>query len=371
MQVRASATPTAAEVQALRKSCRRFLHGSGHRSAADHLQTIPIDTEIDNYGSGGVVEELEREIATLLGKPAAVFMPSGVMAQQIALRIHADRRGRRGVVFHPMCHIDTKELGGYQRLHHLEGHRVGEPHRLIALSDLTTHRWYGERIAEPPAVLVLELPQRDIGGQLPAWEELIAQLEWARARGAAVHMDGARLWGCGSFYGLTLDQIAEPFDTVYVSFYKQLAGLAGSALAGADDVVAEAREWRRRQGGTLRSLWPNAASGLAGLRSRLPQIGAYQEQALAIADSLRDLDGVDVVPDPPHTPMFHLLLHRDADSLSRIALRLARGGHVDLSSTGGHRRAREFHRWEIEVGDATMGWAPSEVRDLLERLLTE
>ncbi len=129
------------------------------------------------------------------------------------------------------------------------------------------------------AVLLLELPQRDIGGQLPAWEELVAQVEWARERGAAVHLDGARLWGCESFYGRSLAEISEPFDTVYTSFYKQLGGLAGAVLAGSEDVIAESKEWRRRRhGGMLYGLWPNAASGLVGLRTRLPRMAAYRSR---------------------------------------------------------------------------------------------
>jgi threonine aldolase len=360
-----------AEVRELMRSCSRFLNAGGYLCAADYLREIPNDAEPDFYGAGGVVEELEREVAVILGKQAAAFMPTGVMAQQIALRIHADRRGRRGVVFHPQCHIDTKELRAYERLHGLEGHPVGEPNRLLALSDLSAHRWFGEPSGELPAVLVLELPQRDIGGQLPPWEELVAQVEWARSRGAAVHLDGARLWGCGSFYDRPFDRIAELFDTVYVSFYKELAGLAGAALAGEDDVFAEAREWRRRHGGTLAGLWPNAASGLAGLRGRLPEIAACQEHALAIAAALRDLDGVDVLPDPPHTPMFHVLFHRDADGLSKAAVRLARVEGIWTFHRAAGTDVPGVQRWEVAVGRATLEWQPSEFRSVVERLLTD
>ena len=360
-----------ADVEALRRSCTRFLHWHGYRSAADYLAEIPTDTETDVYGQGGVVAELEREVASILGKPAAAFLLSGVMAQQIALRIHADRCGRRTVLFHPLCHVDQKELRAYERLHALQGRPVGEPHRLLTLADLQADRWTQERAAEPPAALLLELPQRDIGGQLPAWEDLVAQVEWARGRGAAVHMDGARLWGCESFYGRSLAEISELFDTVYVSFYKQLGGLAGAALAGAEDVVGEVKEWRRRHGGLLYGLWPNAASGLAGLRTRFPRMAAYQEQALAVADAIHDLPGVDVVPNPPHTPVMHLLFHRDGAALRAAALKLAR---EDRIWTFYHPAATDVPgvcRLELEVGDATLQWTPAEFRRVVERLLTD
>ena len=90
-----------AELEALRQSCTRFLGGHGNRSTAEQLAAIPAETVEDHYGEGGVVADLEHEVAELLGKPAAVFMPSGTMTQQIALRVHADRRNRRTVLCPP------------------------------------------------------------------------------------------------------------------------------------------------------------------------------------------------------------------------------------------------------------------------------
>ena len=87
------------------------------------------------YGDGGAVAALEREVGELLGKPAAAFMPSGTMAQQIALRIHADRRGRRVIAFHPTCHLEIHEDKAYQRLHGLVGRTVGDARSLMTLGD--------------------------------------------------------------------------------------------------------------------------------------------------------------------------------------------------------------------------------------------
>jgi threonine aldolase len=176
-----------AETAALRDRCSRFVHGHGRATAASMLATIPAGTVLDTYGQGGVVADLETEICRLLGKPAAAFLPSGVMAQQAALRVHADARQRRTVVFHPMCHLEQHEEQAYQRLHGLTGRPAGGRDRLITLEDLTS-------IAEPPAVLLLELPQRDLGGQQPEWDDLVAQVGWAHERGAAAHLDGARRW---------------------------------------------------------------------------------------------------------------------------------------------------------------------------------
>ena len=116
----------APEQAALRDQCTVFLTGHGPVRPADLLASIPADTVPDRYGDGGVVAELEAEIAGLLGKPAAVYLPSGTMAQQSVLRVHADRRQRRAVVYHPLCHLDRHEDRAFQRLHGLIGRPAGD-----------------------------------------------------------------------------------------------------------------------------------------------------------------------------------------------------------------------------------------------------
>src|SRR5690349_9066902 len=126
---------TPEEMLSLRRACTRFLVWHGWRPPADYLAEIPTDAAADVYGEGGVVEELEREVASILGKPSAAFLPSGTMAQQIALRVLADRRSRRTILFHPTCHLDHFEGRGYERLHGLHGRPVGAPTSLLTLDD--------------------------------------------------------------------------------------------------------------------------------------------------------------------------------------------------------------------------------------------
>jgi threonine aldolase len=354
---------SAAEETALRDQCTRFLTGHGPVRAADLLASIPADTEVDRYGDGGVVTELETEVAGLLGKPAAVFLPSGTMAQQSVLRVHADLRQRWTVVFHPMCHLDTHEGEGYQRLHGLTGRTAGDRDRLIAVDDLTP-------IAELPAALLLELPQRDLGGQQPDWDDLQAQVGWAKSHGAAVHMDGARLWESAAGYGKSLEEIAALFDTVYVSFYKGIGALPGCCVAGQPDIIAEVREWRQRMGGRLFGLWPNAASALTCLRRRLPLMPGYLAHAREIAAALGDLAGVRVVPDPPQVPMMHLLLDTTQDRYAAAVRRLATGQSIWAPPKVAPTVHPGTQRLELSVGDATMALTPGEVRDVIATLLS-
>jgi threonine aldolase len=362
----ASDTLSEEERQALRRGCERWLQGHGPRPVREvlaELETLPEDDlEADVYGDRGSVAALEAEVRDLLGKPAAAFMPSGTMAQQIALRVHADRTGRRVVAFHPTCHLELHEDKAYQRLHRLVGRPVGDVHELLTLGDL-------EGVREPLAALVIELPQREIGGRLPTWDDLVAQVGHARDRGAAVHLDGARLWESQPYYGRPLSEIAALFDTVYVSFYKGLGGPAGSMLLGGEDVIAEARLWRKRHGGTLFGMWPYAAGGLAGLRLRLPRMASYVARAQVIGQALSAIDGVEVAPDPPQTNMMHLHLRTTEAAVSAGIRRLATEQRVWAFSGSGATETPGFRAMELTVGDATLGFTPVEVANIVRELL--
>ena len=354
------------ESRRLRAGCERALGAHGLRTPSDVLAELasikPDELGEDWYGDGGVVPILEDEVRELLGKEAAVFVPSGTMAQQVALRIHADRTGRHVVAFHPTSHLELHEDKAYQRLHGLVGRTVGNARELITLADL-------EGIDEPLAALLIELPQREIGGRLPVWEDLVAQVEHARSRGAAVHLDGARLWESGPFYGRPLAEIAGLFDSVYVSFYKGLGGLSGSVLLGDATLIQEARAWRHRHGGTLFRLWPYAASGLAGLRLRLGRMPAYAAHARAIAAELSAIEGIEVVPDPPQTPMMHVHLRTTAVAAVAGIRRLATEERIWTWGGTTPTDMPAIRRVELTVGDATLGFSPPEVAHIVQALL--
>jgi hypothetical protein len=224
------------------------------------------DVEADRYGEGGVVTELEGEVAALLGKPAAVLMPSGTMAQQIALRIHAERTGRRTVLWHPACHLALWEDQAVERLHGLHPRPVGDARQLITLSDL-------EEVAEYAAALLLELPQREIGGRLPEWDDLVAQTELARSHGTATHLDGARLLESLPFYGRPAAEVAACSTASTCRSTRAWAASAAACSPGTSS-------WSRRHasggtgtaapcsscGPTRRPGWPGCGCGPRGCR---------------------------------------------------------------------------------------------------------
>jgi len=292
------------------------------------------DEDADRYGEGSLINGFEHEVATLLGKEAALFLPSGTMAQQIALRIWAERSHTSTVAFHPTCHLEIHEQKGYALLHHLQGRLVGEPTRLLTLDDLRA-------VPELLAALLLELPQREIGGELPAWSDLEAQVNWAHERETKVHMDGARLWESGPFYRRPYAEIAALFDSVYVSFYKGIGAIAGAALVGSSDFIAEARLWQRRHGGNLVQLYPLVLSARSNLRRRRDSFEAYHDRALSVAHLLTSIPGISVKPDPPHTNMMHVYLQASPESVLEASVEIARDRAHDRGLHPRRRTAAE------------------------------
>ncbi len=349
----------------IRARCSRSISYHRRRGPKETLATLAaaIDESFapDFYGAGPPIEEFEKEIAARLGKEAAVFMPSGTMAQPIALRLWAERRGRREVALHPTSHLELHEHKGYELLHGLHGVPVGSPHSLFTLDDL-------KKLARPLGALLIELPQREIGGRLPSWEALNEIIAWAQEESVYLHLDGARLWECQPFYGRSVAQIAAPFDSVYVSFYKTLGAIAGAALAGPADFIAEARIWQRRQGGNLVSLFPYLLAARQGMETHLPRVPDYVARARELAAALRELPRVTVVPDPPHINLMHLHIQGDAEALARAALAVAQERGVWLFEKLQPTALPDRHKLELVTGDASLELTGAEVAELFGRL---
>lgn len=275
------------------------------------FEAVDGQLESDMYGNGQAIEDFQRKMAQVLGKEAAVFFPSGTMAQQIALRIWTDREGNRTVAYHPLSHLEIHEENGLKELHHIEPILLGRKEGLITLADI-------EQLDVPIACLLLELPQREIGGQLPSFEELQEMTDFCRVRGIKVHLDGARLWECLPYYGKTAAEIGSLFDSVYVSFYKGLGGIAGAILAGEQSFIDESKIWKRRHGGDLISLYPYVLSSDYYYEQRIEKMAQYHETAKQLAEQFNNCAGVETVPTVPVTNMFHVHFSREKEAISEI-----------------------------------------------------
>jgi threonine aldolase len=204
---------------------------------------------------------------------------------------------------------------------------------------------------------------------LPAWDALVAQTDWAHQRGIPTHLDGARLWECQPFYGRAYAEIAALFDTVYVSFYKTLGGIAGAILAGAVDVIAEARVWQHRHGGTLVQLFPYVLAAQHGLATRLERIAVYCQKAAEVAATLQAIPAIVVVPAPPVTNMMHVFIRAEQARLEAATVEIARERRVRLLRTFVPAEVPGYHKAELVVGDATLDLANEEIADLFQLLV--
>jgi threonine aldolase len=341
-----------------------FLHAPIRRAPRLMLERMLelVDDDTPPDGPDGPVAVLERRLAGLLGKDSALFFPSGTMAQQVALRLHADRRGRRAFAAHPQSHLEVWEEQGYNAVHGLWLRRTGDPHELLTVRDLAA-------IGEPLAAAVWELPQRDLGGLLPEWDDLREQIALVRTTGAAAHLDGARIWEAQTYYRRPLDEIAALFDTVYVSLYKSLQGVRGAVLASDATTIDAARVWRQRLGGGIRDAWPLALAALTGLDTLAERMPAYREHAIAIAAAINADGAARAHPDPPQTPLFHVHLpapkraveQAGADILAEHGNQL--WGRVRTNPDPGRSS------FEISVGDNAMDFTPEEVVTLIHEVL--
>ncbi|MDW6061651.1 beta-eliminating lyase-related protein [Streptomyces sp. FXJ1.4098] len=329
------------------------------RLTADAAGSYDLDDWVDFYGDG-VVEELERRVAELLGMEAAAFFPTGTMAQQIALRCWAGRTGNPAVAVHPLSHLEVHERDAYLTVSGLRAvHPTSEP-RLPTADEV-------RELDEPFGTLALELPLRDAGFALPTWDELTAVVEAAREREAVVHFDGARLWECTAHFGRELSEIAALADSVYVSFYKSLDGISGAALAGPEALVAEAKAWRHRYGGQVFQQWPAALAALAGLDRELPRLPSYVAHAQVVARALdeaftaAEVAWFRVHPHQPHTHRFQVWLPYPAADLDEAGLRLAEETRTTLFGRWWESGPPGLAMTEVTVASSALEWTADDV----------
>lgn len=337
------------------------LSGHGKRTVGVLQQAfaeVDPNQASDHYGTGEVIARFEQKLAQELGMEDAIFFPSGTMAQQIALRIWADETGNRSVAYHPLCHLEIHEQDGLKELHHLEPILLGDDKRLMTLDEV--------KALPDVACLLIELPQRELGGYLPPFTELETISQYCRERGIRLHLDGARLLEMLPYYEKTAEEICALFDSVYVSFYKGIGGIAGAILAGPKLFCAEARVWKRRYGGDLIGLYPYIISADYYYELRKDKMGTYYEQAKALAHRFNALDGVWTTPDVPVTNMFHLHLEGDVEE---VAARIQSVQDATGIGITGYLVLHDgYCSTEISVGDAFEAIDAPQLNRLFEQL---
>ena len=249
----------------------------------------------DVYGEDPTVRALEAATAEVLGKEAALFVPTGSMGNQISLRVH----GRSGteVIVEAKCHIFHYEMGAMAALSGLLPRPVaGDGGHLTRALVEPWVRPESVYYLPRTSVLALENTHNFAGGAVLRDENVAELLSLAREKGMAAHLDGARLWNAACARGVPEAKLAEGFDSVMVCFSKGLRAPVGSAVAGTKAFVGEARRVRKLFGGGMRQAGVVAAAALVGLTHERSRLNVDHRRAKRLAKELAEIPGVRLDP---------------------------------------------------------------------------
>lgn len=293
----------------------------------------------DLYGEDPTVQALQEQVAALLGKEAALFVPSGTMANQLALRLHT--RPGDDVLVSEGAHIKWYEAGAAAALAGLQLVTVGqaEPSGLLEAADLRAvyQPRRSDHASPPMTLLCLENTHNRGGGRVWPQAQLAAVCAEARALGMKLHLDGARLWNAAVFLQVPPRDLAAPFDTVSVCLSKGLGAPAGSLICGGRAEIDLARRYRRMYGGSMRQAGILAAAGVYALTRHYDRLQVDHDNALLIANHLRGVRSVRVVQ-PVETNILLFDLLEGAPDAAAVVRSLAQRGV--LASAFGPRRVR-------------------------------
>lgn len=250
----------------------------------------------DVYGEDPTVNRLEELAARMLGKEAAIFVPSGSMGNLIAVKLHT--RPGSEIVVEARSHIFDYEMASAAAI-------AGVTCRTVRGTDGLLD-WAGVRAAihhgtpyyvAPTSLVALENSHNMAGGavlSLAAAEEIC---DGAHALGIPVHLDGARIFNAAIALGVSVEEVARPFDSVMFCLSKGLGAPVGSILAGSRDFITEARNWRKRLGGGMRQVGVLAAAGIVALEQSPRLLVEDHAKARRLAEGLSELPGVEIDPE--------------------------------------------------------------------------
>ncbi len=262
----------------------------------DEMRRAMLSAELgdDVIDIDPTVQRLQHVIAERVGQEAAIFMPSGTMTNQVALRLHCQPGDE--FLCEQRCHIFNFEQGAFAQLSGLVARTVSTESSILKLSDV-------ESLIRPPSehmtrtrLLCLENTHNLGGGRIHPLESVQELCQWAKSQGLASHLDGARLFNAVVATGIEADQWGSPFDTVSVCFSKGLGAPVGSALCGPRDLIEKARFHRKLFGGAMRQSGILAAAALYALEHQVDRLAVDHEVAQILAEGIRGCEALRLDP---------------------------------------------------------------------------
>jgi threonine aldolase len=313
--------------------------GQAH-SPADYAQALAETlaeggVEADYYSLGGVVEALERRMAEVLGKERAVFLPTGTLANHLAVRIQA--RGRPRVIVQEESHIynDSGDCSTVLSDLNLIPLARGTGTFTVEGVQEVLDRASGGRVRTDVGGIVVESPIRRRLGEMFDHAEMVRVCRFARERGIATHLDGARLFMATGYMGVPPREIAAHFDTVYVSMWKYFNAPSGAILAGPAALLDDLFHERRMFGGALPQAWPFAAVALRYIDGFEERFAAGIAASEEIIPALDGMHGARVERVPNGSNVFKL--HLDGTDPEIARRRLAERDVIVPGPAGGFR----------------------------------
>lgn len=278
----------------------------------------------DQYGEDPTVNALQQRVAALLGKQAAIFLPSGTMANQVALRTLT--RPGDDVIVSRECHAVWHETGGSAANSGVQFTEVGSGGTFTADEFVAAVKPRGHVIYPPTTLVEIENTHNRSGGVIFPQHEAERICAAARERGIATFLDGARLWNVAAATGTPLAQLAAPFDLVAVALSKGLGAPGGSLLAGPRALIEAATRYRRMFGGAMRQAGLYAAAGLYALDHHISRLAEDHAHAKLIAQRLAASKRVllDLATVQTNIVVFHLAA--DAPDAANVVARAKERG---------------------------------------------
>ena len=260
----------------------------------------------DQYGEDPTVNRLQARMAELLGKEDALWLPSGTMANQVALRV-LTRPGDEAIVSRE-CHAAWHETGGAAANAGVQLHEIGQRGVFSAEEVEAAIKPRGLPVFPPTTLLEIENTHNRSGGIVFAQDEVVRACALARSHGLATFLDGARIWNASVASGQSEALLAAPFDLVAVSFSKGLGAPGGALLAGSRALIAAATRQRRMFGGAMRQVGIFAAAALHGLEHYRERLAEDHANARRLAEALVGCPGIvlDMATVQTNIVVFHL-----------------------------------------------------------------
>ena len=311
----------------------------------------------DQLGSDPTVNALCDRVAALMGKQAAMFLPSGTMCNEIALLTEC--RPGDEVLAHASSHIVTAEGGAPWALAGVQVTGLPGPRGQFSAEAVRDAVRPRSRYAPPQRMLVVEQTANLGGGAVWPVSELDAVAEAARAHGLVTHMDGARLMNAVAASGVPADRMAAAYDSVWLDFTKGLGAPLGAVLAGSSAFIDAAWLWKQRLGGALRQAGITAAACLHALDHHVDRLAEDHENARLLARSLAQVPGLRV--ERPETNLVYIDTSDAGLTAADLAGRVLADG-VLISVMGTHRARACTH---LDVDRAGIDEAVAAIRRAL------